>query len=463
MITVKMLYAPLKADPIECDYAPHIAIFSSVLSPLVSNFSISGYTGIIAKNWTTSDDYKEWTFLIREGISFSNGDAITSEIVTKSFKRIIHLIRRRKSKYEFIESIQGIDSFINLSDEIEGLSFDRESISFKFTSPQKNLLDIISLGLFSITNPQNYDQNGNWKNSREAISSGFYEIFNWGNDQIILKLRRDFNFKVGHKSKFENIKFIWTDKKISADIILGSSVNKEDEMSFWGPTKSAIAYVRCTTWNDKNSLLSSKKVRTALKTAFYKSLDRNSINFTRSFFPLAINSVEEFPRLEFENIADIYSHKFLRIGQFASKDKLYNRLLDSIKSSAKILNINIKEFRITNLKELYNTDLDTLKFDITPQGTNIHVDNPYDEIKFMFLSKEGIKLPDLTGEILDEIQHKSEFNVQKVNKLLWEQAVIWPLYHYSHGIWTANDSSIDLSILNPSKASIDFTWVGSND
>lgn len=43
----------------------------------------------LAESWTTSDDQLTWTFTLRTGVTFHNGDAFTAEDVVYSFNRII--------------------------------------------------------------------------------------------------------------------------------------------------------------------------------------------------------------------------------------------------------------------------------------------------------------------------------------------------------------------------------------
>lgn len=45
----------------------------------------------LALSWTTSDDGKEWTFKLREDVTFSNGNPFTADDVVYSFDRVIKL------------------------------------------------------------------------------------------------------------------------------------------------------------------------------------------------------------------------------------------------------------------------------------------------------------------------------------------------------------------------------------
>ena len=75
-------------------------------------------------------------------------------------------------------------------------------------------------------------------------------------------------------------------------------------------------------------------------------------------------------------------------------------------------------------------------------------------------TKEGILLPDESGEILKELD-KETLDIQKINELLWDQGLIWPVTHYSSGLWTRPD--LDFSEINLVLPPTSFQWIGWKD
>ena len=61
---------------------------------------------LLAENWKLSDDKLEWTFKIRDGVTFSNGHPLTAEAVKKSIERVFAKNKRAESffKYASIEA-----------------------------------------------------------------------------------------------------------------------------------------------------------------------------------------------------------------------------------------------------------------------------------------------------------------------------------------------------------------------
>ena len=88
---------------------------------------------------------------------------------------------------------------------------------------------------------------------------------------------------------------------------------------------------------------------------------------------------------------------------------------------------------------------------------NYVVDSPHHDVQFMFLSQQGIKLPDQTGEIKKYVR-AALFSVQRVNEMLWDQAIVWPIGHMALGIWK-KESSISLNSYNLVLPPLDLQWI----
>lgn len=59
----------------------------------------------LAEEWSISDDQLTWTFKLREGVKFSNGDELTPELVKASLERTFELSERAKEFFTY-ESIE---------------------------------------------------------------------------------------------------------------------------------------------------------------------------------------------------------------------------------------------------------------------------------------------------------------------------------------------------------------------
>ncbi len=57
----------------------------------------------LAESWTISDDHMIWTFKIRDGVKFSNGDALTAEAVKASLERAFAKSKRAATFFKYNE------------------------------------------------------------------------------------------------------------------------------------------------------------------------------------------------------------------------------------------------------------------------------------------------------------------------------------------------------------------------
>ncbi len=61
IVKVLVSIPPYSTDPIEYDAHVHHMIFTSVLSPLITNYKLGEYVGILAKSWKVNDDFTNLT------------------------------------------------------------------------------------------------------------------------------------------------------------------------------------------------------------------------------------------------------------------------------------------------------------------------------------------------------------------------------------------------------------------
>ena len=60
----------------------------SIYEGLVEKTIGGDFVGLLAKSWTASADLKEWTFVLREGIKYSNGQAFNADSVIKNMNAL---------------------------------------------------------------------------------------------------------------------------------------------------------------------------------------------------------------------------------------------------------------------------------------------------------------------------------------------------------------------------------------
>lgn len=457
--------------------------FTSVLSPLVSQYHLGKIEGQIAEGWRASDDFKTWIFTIKKNITFDNGDVITPQVVVKSLTRMAYLMYQKQSASGFMEDLIDLSSLKTASSEFKGITFDQISVTLNFNKPKKKLLNLISFGLYGVVHPDDFDaQSGVWHNPHKAIASGPYRIAEWSNAKIKL-VRRAVNwfYKTENPIDVINLNFLPGPYDFKTNDLFCQHKNsmimaeRLNEFEFFGPAVSSISYLRVYNWQNPKSIFSNRKIRTFLRTEFYKAIERipnRNTQLSRSFFPTSMKNVTRNIDFEFDastrnDLIKMLNGVKIRVPKYAIKvldepiseaklkagDDVNSRALKDI-SSRLNFNFDIIDVELNildNEKRAINLDMDF-------KGTGILVEDPDDDIRFMFLSKEGIGLPDETGEI-KKLLNDDPLDVAKINQLLWEQAIIWPNSHASRGMWAKKDL-LDFSQLNLALPPIDFQFLG---
>ena len=301
---------------------------------------------------------------------------------------------------------------------------------------------------------------------KNIVSSGPYKIIDWTSDHLILKLREDYPKELIHNKPLDNIEIFWGKElhpKSSVDIVMGSEHSEAPHKDYvlQGGAPSDIDFMRVLNWKNKNSLFYSRKNRIAFRKIFYDFFEKNNKKIIRSFFPLIIKGVKELadPAFEQFDISNNYSIKFPIYPEPVFHNSSTHDEVEAILFGANALGIKVNRTPL-DLQVLFSdiaNNVSNPTWDIVRYGTGILASEPENDIKFMFKSKEGILLPDETGEILKELE-KSPLNIQRINELLWEQGLIWPVKHFASGLWARPDldfSQINL-ILPPTK----FQWIG---
>jgi peptide/nickel transport system substrate-binding protein len=113
-------------DPAQINQVAQFQITSNVLSGLTHINPELIAEGDLAADWSVSDDGKEWTFNLREGVTFHNGDPFTAEDVVFTYNR---------SK----DPEQSIHSAV-LSNVMDVVAVDDHTVRIVLGAPQASLL-----------------------------------------------------------------------------------------------------------------------------------------------------------------------------------------------------------------------------------------------------------------------------------------------------------------------------------
>jgi peptide/nickel transport system substrate-binding protein len=76
-------------DSLDPHHSTNFAVWKQIFDPLVALSNDNTYEGILAESWEISEDGLEYTFHLRDGIQFHNGEAMNADAVKFTYDRLM--------------------------------------------------------------------------------------------------------------------------------------------------------------------------------------------------------------------------------------------------------------------------------------------------------------------------------------------------------------------------------------
>lgn len=134
------------ADPAAIGDGLAVQMLEGMFAGLV-DFDLDGkIEADLAERWTTSEDGIEWTFFLREGVKFHDGEEVTAEDVRRSVERSLH--PKTPNNYaSYFESIAGFADYQGKKTEhLEGVRVDgRYVVTFRLSQPDASFLPLLAM------------------------------------------------------------------------------------------------------------------------------------------------------------------------------------------------------------------------------------------------------------------------------------------------------------------------------
>ena len=233
--------------------------------------------GGLAEKWEVSEDGLKWTFHLRDGIKWSNGDPITAEDFKTAWVR--GLDPKVASQYSYmLYPIKNGEAFNNDKVKAEDLGIkviDDKTIEVTLEAPTPYFEDLVTFKTYLPVNTKVLSEKGDkyyTEGPENFVSSGPYVMKEWTHDSEI-KLEKNPNYYDAANVKVDNVvlKLISDNaaafnafKNREVDV---TSVTTEQAKEFAGDDRlksnndGSVWYME---FNMKNKVLTNKNIRKAL-------------------------------------------------------------------------------------------------------------------------------------------------------------------------------------------------------
>ncbi len=177
------------------DYEVPFNIFDRLVDVEVDADGNSKIVPSLAESWDISDDGLEYTFHLRQGVKFHNGNDFTAEDVVYTFHRMLTV--EGGVNTEFIDQIKGADELLaGETDTLEGVEVvDDYTIKVTLKEPFAGFLASISSPGVSIYDSEATEAAGDQFGMDPAVTvgTGPFEFASWSfNNQLVLTRNEDY-------------------------------------------------------------------------------------------------------------------------------------------------------------------------------------------------------------------------------------------------------------------------------
>ena len=177
------------------DYEVPFNIFDRLVDVEVDADGNSKIVPSLAESWDISDDGLEYTFHLRQGVKFHNGNDFTAEDVAYTFHRMLTV--EGGVNTEFIDQIKGADELLaGETDTLEGVEVvDDYIIKVTLKEPFAGFLASISSPGVSIYDSEATEAAGDQFGMDPAVTvgTGPFEFASWSfNNQLVLTRNEDY-------------------------------------------------------------------------------------------------------------------------------------------------------------------------------------------------------------------------------------------------------------------------------
>jgi len=163
------LYVGVSYDTPNMDHLTSGSTFTAqmlIFDALVSRGPDGEYYPHLAESWEVSDDYLEWTFHLRDDVTFHDGTPFNAEAAKWFFDKA----RDPEGQHVFSGSYSSVT---------EILSPDDYTLVFKLSNPWPNILFTLSSSFSGMISPTAYETYGEEYGTKYAVGTGPFILEEW--------------------------------------------------------------------------------------------------------------------------------------------------------------------------------------------------------------------------------------------------------------------------------------------
>ncbi|CAC9935881.1 ABC transporter, substrate-binding protein, family 5 [Aedoeadaptatus nemausensis] len=165
-----------------------------------------------AESYEVSDDGMTYTFKLRDGLKWSNGDPLTAKDFEYAWKRVIDPELASEYSFQITTYVKGAEEYFNGEGSIDDVgikALDDKTLEVQLKAPTPYFLDITAFYTLLPVNEKVVSENPDWAKDpqgTEFVSNGPFKITEWNHKENIKMVKND-NYFEADKVKLDGLYF----------------------------------------------------------------------------------------------------------------------------------------------------------------------------------------------------------------------------------------------------------------
>lgn len=290
IFTLTLFQNPLTLDILKttADYFIPLQIFDRLINAEVDSAGAVELKPSLAESWDVSDDGTVYTFHLRQGVKFHNGETFTADDVLFTINYALDPEQACVNSTIWSDILGAQDRLDGKTDSVEGVRvIDDNTVEITLASVTPAFLANITSATASIYNRKAVEEGGSKFGFDPAytVGTGYMKFKDWTQDQEINLVRNDDYFNT--PAKVSGVRYLMNIDSATARMMFENGeldyigLSTDDLEYFLGQDKwkdQVIAYqppsMDYITFNQNDEFMSDVKVRKAVQAA----INRDTIN-----------------------------------------------------------------------------------------------------------------------------------------------------------------------------------------
>ena len=189
--TLRMVQeAPQSLDPLRCDSVYESLPINQIFDTVVAYSPSLTVVPALAESWSISRDNLEYTFELRPGVLFHDGQELSAHDVVHTITRQLSPRRTETSlAYSYLLVIDGAAEFAHGEiDRVRGLEVvDERTLRVRLAHPYPSFLEVLAMDNLGVVPRTLVEGRGEDAFGRAPVGTGPFRLGGWQDDKIVLE------------------------------------------------------------------------------------------------------------------------------------------------------------------------------------------------------------------------------------------------------------------------------------